>query len=311
MGQTLSRQSLSLQEQAETETPAGNPLPHIIHAQLSSEQLGKRRVICVGDVHGCVDELKTLLRKCQYRKERDLLVFNGDIVNKGPKSVQTIDLIQSMDAVVVRGNQDDKALAAYVQWKNGKALEEPMKWLEDLGDTRAEWLRQLPFSLSIPSLDFLVVHAGLIPGIPLKQQSLKTLTELRVLPESLSTHSTDEQVTDCAPDKPHDAGNMNVLPNKLHPSDAQPQVPWGSRWGGPQHVIFGHDAGRKLQTWPCATGLDTGCCYGNQLTALIIPHQEAALCREGASPSKHVPSLSDVDACLVLVPALKAYSKKK
>lgn len=151
-----------------------------------------------------------------------------------------------------------------------------MKWLEDLGDTRAEWLRQLPFSLSIPSLDFLVVHAGLIPGIPLKQQSLKTLTEvglfdschnsvtgphhtrhshqslycswnvldelarsrnpaactllntpdlpslavcwpifsllmhpllqyllhvlqLRVLPESLSTHSTDEQVTDCAP----------------------------------------------------------------------------------------------------------------
>lgn len=37
-------------------------------------------------------------------------------------SLQTIDMIQSMDAVVVRGNQDDKALAAYVQWKNGKAL---------------------------------------------------------------------------------------------------------------------------------------------------------------------------------------------
>lgn len=56
-----------------------------------------------------------------------------------------------------------------------------MKWMEDLGDTRAEWLRQLPFSLLIPTLDLLVVHAGLIPGIPLKQQSLKTLTEVGLL----------------------------------------------------------------------------------------------------------------------------------
>ena len=56
--------------------------------------------------------------------------------------------------------------------------DEQLKWLEDLGNDRAEWLRQLPFSLSVPSLNLLVVHAGLIPGIPLKKQSLKTLTEV-------------------------------------------------------------------------------------------------------------------------------------
>ena len=60
----------------------------MIHAELSPEQLGEQRVICVGDVHGCADELETLLRKCQYNKENDILVFNGDIINKGPKSVQ-------------------------------------------------------------------------------------------------------------------------------------------------------------------------------------------------------------------------------
>ena len=75
--------------------------------------------------------------------------------------------------------------------------------------------------------------------------------------------------------------------------------------------MFGHDASRKLQTWPCATGLDTGCCYGGQLTALIIPHQEPAPPAGDDGHHDRVPALSDLDASLVLVPALKAYSKKK
>ena len=58
------------------------------------------------------------------------------------------------------------------------AQEEKFQWLQELGEERAKWLAQLPFSLSVPSLSLLVVHAGLIPGIPLKEQSLKTLTEV-------------------------------------------------------------------------------------------------------------------------------------
>ena len=114
----------------------------------------------------------------------------------------------------------------------------------------------------------------------------------------------------CA-DTPQDAGNKVVLPSELRATDDQPQVPWASLWKGPQHVVFGHDASRKLQTWPCATGLDTGCCYGRQLTALIIPQQQKAQSAEEGGHHRHVPSLSDLDASLVLVPALKTYSKKK
>ncbi|DBA83431.1 TPA: hypothetical protein ACH3X2_006566 [Trebouxia sp. C0005] len=350
MGQKLGR-DVSSHSKKESQTPAGNPLPHLIHAELSAAQLGAGRLIVVGDVHGCPDELKILLRKCQFQQGSDVLAFNGDIINKGPKSVQAIDLIQSLGGIVVRGNQDDKALAQYVQWQSGEPLEEKSKWLEELGAERAEWLKQLPFSLSVPCLKLLVVHAGLIPGIPLKEQSLKTLTELRTLPANA------------------------FLPDGIADSDSsepkldETEVPWASLWKGPQHVVFGHDAGRKLQTWPCATGLDTGCCYGGQLTALVIPsphkqtntasmpaqdrsagcstctdqstvqHSSVQECAQQAEDnlvgsgdvdtidtgpslshnaagtqaqdSGSVPSLSDLDASLILVPAKKIYSKKK
>ena len=77
-----------------------------------------------------------------------------------------------------------------VQGKVYMAQEEKSKWLQELGEERANWLAQLPFSLSVPSLNLLVVHAGLIPGIPLKEQSLKTLTEVcrAVLIMALAEH---------------------------------------------------------------------------------------------------------------------------
>ena len=62
-------------------------------------------------------------------------------------------------------------------------------------------------------------------------------------------------------------------------------TPWAQRWRGPTQIVFGHDARRNLQVEDFATGIDTGCCYGRQLTALVlnpgevIPRDRAARAR--------------------------------
>ena len=88
--------------------------------------------------------------------------------------------------------------------------------------------------------DHLVVHAGLVPGVPLDDQEPEHLLNLRsITPEG-------------------------------RPSKKLDGTPWAALWRGPDHVVFGHDAVRGLQRHPHATGLDTGCVYGNALTALVL-----------------------------------------
>jgi Icc-related predicted phosphoesterase len=55
---------------------------------LPPEQLLPGRLIVVGDIHGCLKELNQLLDACDYDHGHDNLIFAGDIINKGPNSVE-------------------------------------------------------------------------------------------------------------------------------------------------------------------------------------------------------------------------------
>lgn len=247
---------------APTCTPRGNPLPASIHASLTAEQLGSGRVLVVGDVHGCLEELRELLAAADFRQGLDTLVLVGDLVNKGPHSAEVVAEARRLGAYAVRGNHDDSALAAYRALQRGEAAEidAVYRWVGGLAAEDAAWLAELPFTLSLPSRRVLVSHAGLLPGVPLPQQALDDMYTMRdVMPAKLLSAAA--------------LSGKVVSPGGLVAS-AQPQnggQAWCNAWEGPEHLFFGHDALRQLQRRPFATGLDTGCCYGFKLTACILP----------------------------------------
>jgi len=232
-------------------------VPEKMHINLESNN--KSRVIIVGDIHGCYDEFQELLRHTHFNPENDSLVLVGDLVNKGPKSPQVIQLARQLAAHVVRGNHDDTVLRAWVmRRKLHERGEDPstlpllnkFNWLDSLSNEDFEWMRSLPYTISIPTHNAIVVHAGLVPDLPLAHQSIANMSKMRnLIRKQLDDGSCIWEGTSA-----DDVGE-----------------PWASVWSGKEHVYFGHDAKRRLQRHNFATGLDTGCCYGGQLTACILP----------------------------------------
>eukprot|EP00597_Dinobryon_sp_UTEXLB2267_P004068 CAMPEP_0170058668 /NCGR_PEP_ID=MMETSP0019_2-20121128/1206_1 /TAXON_ID=98059 /ORGANISM="Dinobryon sp., Strain UTEXLB2267" /LENGTH=431 /DNA_ID=CAMNT_0010263669 /DNA_START=425 /DNA_END=1720 /DNA_ORIENTATION=+ len=218
----------------------------------------RARVICIGDVHGCADELCELLRKVNYLPG-DLVLLLGDLVAKGPKSKAVIRLAMDIGAVSVRGNHDHEVLRQGIAFskKTGKfessaerkaALqnvhEEHLKIALQLSVAEFEWLCQLPYFISSLDLGKLFVHAGFQAGVKLAEQHPWAMMTMRSL-------LADGRAT-C----------RGLL-----------KMPWANNWTGPQTVYFGHDAARGLQIHPHAMGLDTGCVYGGNLTAILLPDE--------------------------------------
>jgi predicted phosphodiesterase len=219
-------------------------LPPEWHVNLTLDKK-TRKVLFIGDVHGCHDELTELLEKAGVHETDDILViFVGDICNKGPKNIETIRLVRQMGSMAysVRGNHEQAVLYRLKQFDETAELPPKYSWVTELSTEDQLFLEHLPFTISIQSLNVIVVHGGLVPGIKLSDQKPRDMISIRnYVHEKLSGSS-----------------NIDV------------GLPWGSQWPGPQFVIFGHDARRRLQRHKHAIGLDTGCLYGFKLTGYMV-----------------------------------------
>jgi len=195
------------------------------------------RTIVVGDIHGCYDELVSLLEVVGLGAD-DRLVAVGDLITKGPKSREVLELFRTDNRFLsVLGNHD---LALLKYWRGeGNSLKNSQ--ILTATQLESDWKMHCKFLASLPlTVDLnthIVVHAGLRPGVPLDEQSAEDLTELRTLGEDRTSRKG---------------------------------VPWYEVYDSEQTVLFGH--------WPTlepirkarAIGLDTGCVYGNRLSSYVI-----------------------------------------
>jgi nitrite reductase/ring-hydroxylating ferredoxin subunit len=231
------------------------------------------RTLVIGDVHGCTDELRELLRACDHQQGDDV-VFVGDLVAKGPDSRGVLALFRDLDARGARGNHDERVLRHANAIDGGEVSPDrrgPHAEIARSLDAR-DWavLRSLRLWWRLPAHDALVVHAGLVPWLPLERQDPKQLMNIRTLQADGSGSSRA------------DAGPL-----------------WAESWKGPELVLFGHHAMRGLQRHPFAIGLDTGCVYGGALSACILPEREivsvpARRAYAPVEPSRPPPALTRV-----------------
>jgi Calcineurin-like phosphoesterase len=201
------------------------------------------RTVIVGDVHGCREEVERLLELLRF-VESDALYFVGDLLSRGPDPEGVLALVRRTKARSIRGNHDD----ALIQWRSADRAGDPSAHISRSNRALAdqleaedwELLESLPLWIDLPEHEVRLVHAGVIPGVPMEKQPHEALLSMRYL----------------GPDgEPIEKGGT---------------VLWGTLYVGPPHVVFGHNAQPEPQLHAWATGIDTGAVYGDCLTALVL-----------------------------------------
>src|SRR5262252_3184451 len=121
----------------------------------------------IGDVQGCYAELRKLLKRIRFDRSRDRLWFVGDLVNRGPQSLEVLRYVRSLGkaAVVVLGNHDLHLLAAALGGKDRLRPEDTLKKILRARDREEllDWLRRRPLLHHDRRLGYTMIHAALPP----------------------------------------------------------------------------------------------------------------------------------------------------
>lgn len=252
---------------------------------------------CIGDVHGCLDELQQLLNIINYNKNLDQLWFVGDLVNRGPKSLEILRFIKNLaNTKIVLGNHDLHLLCLYYNIVDFHALH--LKSILSAPDAPEliQWLREQKLIHYEQNFNTVLVHAGIYPPWTIKEamgyahefeQALSGPDYLEFL-NHLYGNQPDLWRADltrwdrlrfianactrmrfCSPDGQLEFANIGEA--SMAPTNFLPWFKVPQRKNTDVKIVFGHWATLNGQTNEANVfALDTGCAWGNSLTAMRL-----------------------------------------
>jgi bis(5'-nucleosyl)-tetraphosphatase (symmetrical) len=246
----------------------------------------------IGDVQGCFDELLALLGRIGFNAAHDRLWFVGDLVNRGPKSLQVLRFVRELGdrAVAVLGNHDLHLITQYEGFER-KRKDDTFDDVLGAPDAKelVDWLRARPM-MHVEG-GWAMVHAGLLPGWTIS----KAFSLGKEAQAALAADKYREFLAHMYGSKPErwdDAlagwDRLRVIVNAMtrmrfcradgtmefHATGKD--APAGfSAWhaarnGVEERIVFGHWSTAGLQLNARVAGLDTGCVWGGALSALRL-----------------------------------------
>ena len=253
----------------------------------------------IGDIQGCYKEFKNLLSEINFNKNKDTLWLAGDLVNRGPRSYDVIKYIMDLEhkAITVLGNHDFYLLATYYKldpWPHNNNIFEDILANKD-SDEIINWLRNQKIIHIDNNLNYILVHAGIYPKWNLKN-TLMLANKIEYLLKSDDCKKFIKTLWSNEPNKWNE--NLNIeeklifsvnvftrmrylnkdlsldFEKKINPknnlSELSPWYEYDNDIYKRYKLIIGHWSTLGFQEKNNFISIDTGCVWGNKLTAIKI-----------------------------------------
>lgn len=202
-------------------------------------EIGDRRFLIVGDIHGCLDELLQMLEERSFDLKDDVLITCGDIVDRGPKIRETIEFVMTLPRFYsVMGNHEHKCIRHFQREKTkiSHSLQATIESFDNcMPQATLDFLKSLPPIIKIPA--GYVVHGGFDPLMHPEEQSWKDCIYMRYYGG-----------------KSYFDSDFGIMWHKLWPRD------WPK-------VFYGHTPEISGASIPNVVSLDGGCVFGDYLKA--------------------------------------------
>jgi bis(5'-nucleosyl)-tetraphosphatase (symmetrical) len=255
-------------------------------------------VYAIGDVQGCDEEFGALLHRIRFRADRDRLWLTGDIVNRGPRSLEALRRTHALrdNLVVVLGNHDLHLLAVARSGarnlKRGDTLDELLAAPDR--EPLLDWLQTCPLLHHDEKLGFTLIHAGMPPQWDLTTAATAAHEVERALAtdaRALFDHMYGDQ-PDCWSESLKGYERLRFTVNcltRLRYCDAQgrinlrlkdgpdavpePWMPWfrvPRRRSRELRIVCGHWSTLGIYLKDNVFGIDGGCVWGGSLCALRL-----------------------------------------